>query len=194
MNPAEPRCDPAHAALEPSAWILRHASLIPDGARVLDLACGNGRHARWFAQRGAHVVAVDRDTQLLRSLDGVPGIVTHSADLERDLWPFQDERFDAIVVVNYLHRPLFATLLSSLAPDGAMLYETFAVGNERFGKPSNPDFLLAPDELLDFARETLQVVAFEQGAIRGPTRSAVVQRLAAVGRARPWPAPLAATQ
>ncbi|MGE5170710.1 MAG: class I SAM-dependent methyltransferase [Rudaea sp.] len=173
----------------PSAWMRRFAPLVPSGARVLDLAAGGGRHARLFAAQGAHVLAVDRDAGALAGLDGIAGVTIRVADLEGAPWPFGGEVFDAIVVANYLHRPLFPHLLASLALDGAFLYETFAIGNERFGRPSNPAFLLAPDELLDLVRGRLTLVAFEQGLVEGE-RFAVVQRVAAVGRARAWPPPL----
>jgi SAM-dependent methyltransferase len=175
-----------HYGLAPTPWIVRFAPLVAAGARVLDVAAGHGRHALLFAARGANVVAVDRDPVALATFAGAPGIDTRVADLERDEWPFAGERFAAIVVVHYLHRTLLPRLLASLATDGVLLYETFAVGNAAYGKPSNPDFLLKPDELLEVARETLTVVAFEQGRIDGE-RPAVIQRLAAVGRARAWP-------
>ena len=178
-----------HASDEPSPWIARFAPLIPSGARVLDVAAGRGRHARFFAARGARVVAIDRDPAAGKALADVPGIDVRTCDLEAGPWPFQHESFDAIVVVNYLHRALFAPLLASLAPEGVVLYETFAAGNAAFGKPSNPDFLLLPHELFDFARGALTVIAFEQGVVTRDRR-AVVQRIAAVGRARPWPPPL----
>jgi SAM-dependent methyltransferase len=170
----------------PSTWMRRFAPLVPCGARVLDVAAGRGRHARLFAVQGAHVLAVDRDAAALSALDGVAGVTPHVADLEGAPWPFAGEVFDAIVVANYLHRPLFPHLLAGLAPDGAFLYETFASGNERFGRPSNPAFLLAPGELLDVVRDRLTLVAFEQGVIEGE-RTEVVQRIAAVGHTRPWP-------
>jgi len=175
-----------HAALTPSAWIVRFAHLVPMYAQVLDLAAGHGRHARLFASRRARVLAVDRDAAALAMLAGVQGIETTIADLETGTWPFHDARFDAIVVTNYLHRPLFPHLLAALADDGLLLYETFAAGNERFGRPSNPGFLLRAGELLDVVRGRLTVVAFEQGEV-GAERPAVVQRLAAVGPNRPWP-------
>jgi len=175
-----------HAALAPSAWIVRFAHLVPMYAQVLDLAAGHGRHARLFASRRARVLAVDRDAAALATLAGVQGIETTIADLETGTWPFRDARFDAIVVTNYLHRPLFPHLLAGLADDGVLLYETFASGNERFGRPSNPDFLLRAGELLDVVRGRLTVVAFEQGEA-GAERPAVVQRLAAVGPNRRWP-------
>jgi SAM-dependent methyltransferase len=179
-----------HSGLVPSSWITRHAHLVPAGARVLDLACGYGRHARYFAARDAHVVAVDRDATALATLAGVAGIETRRADLEGEPWPFGDERFDAIVVSHYLHRPLFAKLRAALAADGTLLYETFAQGNEAYGRPSNPAFLLRPGELLDlaaFSPQPLTVVAFEQGVTDLGGRTAVLQRLVAVGFARTWP-------
>jgi SAM-dependent methyltransferase len=156
---------------------------------LLDLAAGHGRHALFFAARGVQVLAVDRDAAALATLAGSPGVETRVADLERRNWPFADERFDAIVVVHYLHRALLPHLLAALTPDGVLIYETFATGNALYGKPSNPDFLLEQGELLELARETLTIVAFEQGRIDG-AQPAVIQRLAAVGRARAWPPPL----
>jgi SAM-dependent methyltransferase len=176
-------------SLAPSPWVTRFAALVPAGVRVLDLAAGSGRHARFFAARGARVVAVDRDPDLLRSLATVAGIETRALDLERGAWPLAGETFDAIVVTNYLHRPLFPHLRAALAPDGVLLYETFAMGNEAYGRPTNPDFLLCRDELLTVAElaPAMTVVAFEQGLVQDDGRTAVVQRLAAVGPSRPWP-------
>lgn len=179
----------SHDTLAPSAWIERFAHLVPAGARLLDVAAGHGRHARFFAARGARVVAVDRDADALAALDGVHGVTPCVADLEGAAWPFAQERFDAIVVVNYLHRRLLPHLLDALAPDGTLLYETFASGNEQFGRPANPAFLLREGELLEIVRARLIVVAFEQGRVDGE-RIAIVQRLAAVGPARRWPPPL----
>jgi SAM-dependent methyltransferase len=156
---------------------------------LLDLAAGHGRHALFFAARGVQVLAVDRDAAALATLAGSPGVETRVADLERRDWPFADERFDAIVAVHYLHRALLPHLLAALTPDGVLIYETFATGNALYGKPSNSDFLLEEGELLELARETLTIVAFEQGRVDG-AQPAVIQRLAAVGRARAWPPPL----
>ena len=174
----------AHAPdATPSRWVARFAPLVARGGRVLDVASGRGRHALFFASRGCRVVAVDRDAAALEHIAGVCRVV---ADLESAAWPAQLGSFDAIVVTNYLHRPLFSPMLASLADDGVLIYETFAQGNERYGKPANPDFLLARDELLERLGEALVVVAFEQGVQEGE-RPCVIQRIAAVGRARPWP-------
>jgi SAM-dependent methyltransferase len=173
----------------PSRWIERFSPLVAAGSRVLDVACGRGRHARFFAARGCHVVAVDRDVAAIAMLDGVAGVRSVVADLESGPWPFGADSFDAVVVTNYLHRALFAPLMRAVRRDGVLLYETFAAGNEAYGRPSNPDFLLAQDELLTVVGGGLTVIAFEQGAVSGE-RPAVLQRLAAVGRDRPWPPPL----
>jgi SAM-dependent methyltransferase len=163
--------------LPPSSWVVRFAPLVPAGSSVLDLAAGSGRHARLFLQRGHPVVAVDRETVALADLASRAEIVT--ADLEDGSpWPFGDRRFGGIVVTNYLHRPLFAAVLAALAPGGVLIYETFAAGNERFGKPSNPKFLLQPGELLELVRGRLRVLAYEDLEVSEP-RPAMVQRIAA---------------
>ncbi|HET7033003.1 MAG TPA: class I SAM-dependent methyltransferase [Casimicrobiaceae bacterium] len=182
---------PQHEGLAPSPWILRHAHLVPPEARVLDLACGSGRHARLFAHRGARVLAVDRDTEMLAALEGVAGIETRRIDLEASDWPFANERFDAIVVTNYLHRPRLSQIVAAVADDGTLLYETFARGNEAYGRPSNPAFLLEPGELVAAVGGRLVVVEFAQGLVVADGRRAVVQRIAAVGLKRHWPPPLA---
>ena len=166
-----------------SPWVARWAALAPAG-EVLDLACGTGRHARYFAALGHPVLALDRDPAALMQAAG-QGIGTIAHDLEDPAlaWPFAGGRFAAIVVTNYLHRPLMARLAASLAPDGVLIYETFARGNEAYGKPSNPAFLLAPGELLDHARAIgLAVLAFEDGFTAAP-KPAMVQRLCAAGPA-----------
>jgi SAM-dependent methyltransferase len=172
-----------HDIEAPSAWIARWAPLVVAGGRILDVACGSGRHARYFAGRGHPVVAVDRDAGALARLEGEPGVETREADLERAPWPFDAGSFDAVIVANYLSRPLFPDLLAALRPGGVLIYETFMRGNERFGRPSNPDFLLAPGELLDRIAGTLALVAFEQGVVSAP-KPAVIQRLCAA-RAAP---------
>jgi SAM-dependent methyltransferase len=166
-----------------SLWVRRFAAGVPAG-EVLDLACGSGRHARLFAALGHPVVALDRDPQALALAAGA-GIVTLEIDLEQEgaRWPFGAGRFAGIVVTNYLHRPLLRDLVKSLAPNGVLIYETFALGNEVFGKPSNPAFLLRPGELLDVAAQGgLCVLAYEDGVVTQP-KPARVQRLCAAGPA-----------
>jgi len=169
----------SHEIQSPSPWVVRWTPLARPGGEVLDLACGAGRHARHFAARGYRVLAVDRDEAVLARLAGVTGVVTRAADLEGAPWPFAPSSFDAIVVANYLHRPLFGPIVAALRPDGVLVYETFMAGNERFGKPSNPHFLLRPGELLEVVQGQLEIVAFEQGEVEVP-RPAAVQRLCAV--------------
>jgi len=178
----------------PSDWVRRHAHLIAPGARVLDLAAGRGRHARYLAARGAEVLAVDRDTAALAEIADLPRITTQVADLESGPWPFGATRFAAIVVVHYLYRALLPQIRGALDEGGVLLYETFARGNEVYGRPRNPDFLLAPGELLDWATHAppLIVVAFEQGLERRGEDAVVIQRLAAVAPGYPWPPALAA--
>jgi SAM-dependent methyltransferase len=170
----------------PSTWVHRFAPLIPAG-EVLDLACGSGRHARLLAQLGHPVLAIDRNPAVL-ALAAAPGITTLQLDLESDAssktgWPLLADRFAGIVVTNYLYRPLLDELFASLAPKGVLIYETFAQGNQQFGKPSNPDFLLAPGELLERARHhspnPLRVVAYEDGYVTVP-KPAMVQRICAI--------------
>jgi SAM-dependent methyltransferase len=170
-----------HGQLAPSAWVCRFARLIAVRGEVLDLACGHGRHARYLAGLGYRVEALDRDSAALATLEGLAGISTRCADLEGSPWPYDAGRFDGIVVTNYLHRPLVAALLDALRPGGVLIYETFAAGNEKFGRPSNPEFLLRPHELLQWVQGRLSVLAFEQGLIEGP-KPAVLQRICAVRR------------
>lgn len=165
-----------HGPDAPSRWIARFADLVPAGGTVLDLAAGGGRHARLFLARGHDVVAVDRD---IGRLAPAPGLTTIEADLEAGPWPLGERTFGGVVVTNYLHRPLLPRLTAAMAPGGALLYETFAAGNERFGRPSNPDFLLRPGELLDLARAAgLRVLAYEDLTVTDP-RPACIQRIAA---------------
>ncbi len=167
-----------HDLQSPSPWVVRWAPLIRPGGEVLDLACGTGRHARHLAARGYGVVAVDRDAAALAALAALPGVRVQAADLEAAPWPFAPERFDGVVVANYLHRPLFGDLVAALRPGGVLIYETFMQGNERFGRPSNPAFLLRPGELLEALGDRLAVVAFEQGRVEAP-KPAVIQRVCA---------------
>jgi len=147
---------------------------------VLDVASGTGRHARWFASRGHPVDAVDRDAEALARLNDFDRITTFRADIENGPWPFERGRYASVVVANYLHRPLFPDLLAALAPGGVLIYETFAVGNERYGRPSNPAFLLKPGELLDVVRGRLRVIAYEDLEVTDP-KPAAVQRICALG-------------
>jgi SAM-dependent methyltransferase len=164
-----------HGTEQASPWIVRFAHLVPAGGAVLDLACGRGRHLRWFAARGHPVTGVDRDAEALATLQDVGELVV--ADIENGPWPLAGRQFAAVVVTNYLWRPLFPRILAAVAPGGVLLHETFAQGNETVGKPSRPDFLLAPGELLQ-AYAGLRVVAYEDGFLPQPDR--FVQRIAAV--------------
>ena len=168
-----------HGTEEPSAWVQRWSHLLPAGGTVLDVACGFGRHMRWFASRGHPVSGVDRDPSAIETLAGLGEAVL--ADIENGPWPFAGRTFGAVVVTNYLWRPLLPAIMLSVAPGGVLIYETFAAGNETVGKPARPDFLLQPGELLR-ACDGLRVVAFEDGFLDSPAR--FVQRIAAV---RPAP-------
>lgn len=153
---------------------------IAAGGEVLDLACGGGRHAQLLAAAGYPVLAVDRDADGLAALAGVAGVTTLATDLEGVSWPLVGRRFAGIVVTNYLWRPRLPEVLAMLAPGGALIYETFMIGNERYGKPSNPDFLLRSQELLDLARSAgLQVLAYEEGYAETP-KPAMRQAICAV--------------
>lgn len=168
-----------HGTEAPSPWVSRFAHLVARGASVLDVACGAGRHANFFADRGCLVDAVDRDAALAAAFAGRKGVRFLAADIETGAWPYAGRRFDAIVVTNYLHRPLFPALREALADQGVLIYETFARGNEAFGKPSNPAFLLQPRELLETFSDGFFIVAYEDGELAAPRR-ARVQRLCAV--------------
>lgn len=159
----------------PSEWVRRWSHLVPAGAPVLDVACGAGRHLRWFRAQGHPVTGVDRDGPALRAADGVGKLI--EADIETGPWPLASQSFGGVVVTNYLWRALLPAIVQSVAPGGALLYETFAAGNETVGRPARPDFLLQPGELLT-ACAGLRVVAYEDGFLDAPAR--FVQRIAAV--------------
>lgn len=167
-----------HTGLAPSDWVVRWAQLLAPGCEVLDLACGHGRHALYLAGLGHRVLAVDRDPQSLATIARMERIETLETDLETGDWPLGRRQFGAVLVTNYLHRPLFPALLDALDDQGVLIYETFAKGNERFGKPSNPAFLLAPGELLELVRGRLHVIAYEDRYIAQP-KPAQVQRICA---------------
>ena len=162
-----------------SPWTLRFADLAPPGSPVLDLACGKGRHTRLFHRRGHPVTAVDRDLEGVADLAAMPGITLVEADLEAEPWPLPGRRYGAVVVCNYLHRPLMPRIVEAVAPGGVLIYETFAVGNERFGRPRNPDFLLRPNELLEIIGDDFIVRAYEHGRVDAP-KPAMRQSLCAV--------------
>ena len=192
-----PRAD---APAAPSDWVVRWAALLPPHAAVLDLACGHGRHVHWLADAGHRLTAVDRDAGLLAPL--AARARTLVADLEADPWPLPGQRFDAVVVTNYLWRPLFPALLDAVAPDGLLIYETFALAQAAIGRPRRPEFLLRPGELLALLKpsspprseglstsESWHVIAFEEGRLPAcagvPERA--VQRVVA-RRGAPSPA------
>jgi SAM-dependent methyltransferase len=167
----------------PSPWIARFAPLIPAGGDVLDLACGGGRHARLLAGLGYRIEAVDRDAAALATLADVTNVTTRCADLEGGPWPYYASAFDGIVVSRYLWRPLFPQIFNCLAEGGVLLYETFMEGQQLYGKPSNPAFLLRPGELLELVGKRFTVIAFEQGEVAGDAPQ-VIQRIC-VRRGRP---------
>ena len=181
VNPAKPPTH-SHNEKEASSWVKRWSHLVKPGGCVLDVACGRGRHALWFHQLNHPVVVVDRSQY---AVDGIAIAASACkkivADIENEPWPLAGQQFDAVVVTNYLWRPLMPTLLASLAPQGVLIYETFTSGNETVGKPSRPDFLLRPGELLQICKE-LRVVAFEDGFVEcsGKSSPRFVQRIVAI--------------
>jgi SAM-dependent methyltransferase len=176
---------------KPSPWIVRFAPLVKAGGCVLDLACGGGRHSRYFLEQGNKVVAFDRSTDAVADLCDNPACEVICADLETDEAVFEklgklaERSFDAIIVVNYLHRPLFNYFINALAPGGIFIYETFARGNEKFTRPQNPDHLLKSAELLNLAQGGLDVIAYEHGIDKKGLLSVVIQRICAIKPAGP---------
>ena len=185
----------AYANLGPSAWVQRFAALVSNTAleagtaSVLDVACGTGRHTRLFLEMGCRVMAIDRDISGIADLASDPMLTAIETDLENDTgWPLTGREFTAVVVTNYLYRPILQDIVGAVDPGGALIYETFAAGNERFGRPKNPDFLLRTGELLAACAGTLAVVAYEQGQVTKPAL-AMVQRVAAVRLSGDQPMP-----
>ncbi len=161
-------------AIPPSPWVVRWASQLAAGSTVLDVACGSGRHVRWLAEQGLRVTGVDRDAAALAGLSNLAEVLV--SDIEAGPWPVPGRQFDAVVVTNYLWRPLLPTLVEAVAPGGLLIYETFGAGHARFGRPSRPDFLLQPGELLQ-ATQGLRVLGYEDGYLEPPPR--LVQRICA---------------
>ncbi len=166
--------------IPPSPWVARHSGLFRKGGRVLDLACGNGRHVHLLAGLGLAVAAVDRNFEAILKLQAVPGITATQLDLEGEDWPLAGQTFDGIVVTNYLWRPRLPDVLAMLPPGGVLIYETFMLGNEAYGKPSSPAFLLRPGELREVAQAAgLREIAFEEGYTASP-KPAMRQAICAV--------------
>ena len=196
MNPRVFPCQATepqgHGSEQPSAWVRRWSPWVPPGGHVLDVACGLGRHTRWFLARGHSVCAVDRSVEAidavrtLAPLDAGERLETRVADLENAPWPFAGRRFDAVIVTNYLWRPALPRIVGSVADSGVLIYETFAAGNETVGRPARADFLLQPGELIAACAD-LRVLAYEDGYLDDPPR--FVQRIAAmrVGPGGAWP-------
>ena len=164
----------AHGSDTPSPWVQRWSHLIPSGGRVLDVACGQGRHMRWLASLGHPVTGIDRSPEAIAAVSSLGQAI--QADIENEPWPLEGQTYDAVVVTNYLWRPLLPRLVATVAPGGILICETFAQGNETVGKPARPDFLLRPDELL-LATTGLYTIAFEQGFCEHPPR--FLQRIVA---------------
>ncbi len=165
--------------LPASAWVARWISQFAAREMILDVACGSGRHTQLLLDHSLRVVAVDVNISAMNSLEHRHNLELVQADLENEPWPFASAYFDGIVVTNYLHRPIFPDLVASLKPGGIFIYETFALGNGRFGRPSNPDFLLQPGELLRVVDGKARVIAYEDVYTESP-KPALVQRICAV--------------
>lgn len=169
---------PLHGQGLASPWVARWSHLLPPNAQVLDIACGAGRHMKWFSDLGHQVTGIDRSPEALAEASAYGAVVL--ADIENSPWPLIKEQktqpFQALVVTNYLWRPLFPVIMESLAPGGFLIYETFSLGNETVGKPSRPDFLLKPGELLT-CFPGLRTIAFEDGFLADPPR--FIQRIVA---------------
>lgn len=163
----------------PMPWVVRWAGVIPTSGRVLDVACGGGRHAAYLAGLGHEVDAVDLDLTLSENMRETPGVFWHGHDLEGESWPFPPGAYQGVVVTNYLHRPLYPHLIEALAPGGVLIYATFSLGQEVLGRPRNPRHLLLPGELLETVRGLMRVVAYEDVLEAGDS-PARVQRLCAI--------------
>jgi SAM-dependent methyltransferase len=168
------------AMIPPSPWVVRYLAQLPANGQILDLACGGGRHVRWLVTQNRRVLAVDRDRSALAGLQALPGVTVLAADLESGDWPLAGQCFAGIIVTNYLWRPRLPDICALLAPGGVLIYETFMVGNEAYGKPSNPDFLLRSQELREVAKVAcLREIAFDEGYAETP-KPALRQAICAV--------------
>ena len=172
-----------NANLDPSVWVVTNSRYFVPNAKVLDLACGNGRHTKFLIEKGFDVTSVDIDENVLNEVAKISKSHVLLADLENGEWPFVERSFDGIVVTNYLHRPQLELITKTLSDRGLLIYETFMIGNERYGKPSNSAFLLRPNELTNVFAHSMLILKYEQGHIRFP-KEATVQRICAVKRAR----------
>lgn len=174
-----------HLLGPPSPWVTAYLSGAPAGGRVLDVACGRGRHVRHALALGYRVTGIDRSLAGLADLAGDERLTLVEADLEDGTpWPFADTTFDAVIVTKYLWRPLFPVLAASVAADGLLIYETYARGNGRYGAPSNPDFLLEPGELIERVRPQLMPVAYQHVTLDDPP--CIVARIVAAGPDHKW--------
>lgn len=169
-----------------SEWVARFLPGIPSGGTVLDVACGGGRHLRLAHDAGHPVIGIDRNLEDVADLTQTPGVTLIKADLETGApFPLAGERFAGVIVTNYLWHPILPDIVRAVAEDGVLLYETFARGHERHGRPVSPDFLLMPNELLAATLNDLVVVAYEHGVLPGP-RPKILARITAVGRNHRW--------
>ncbi len=172
--------------MQPSPWVERFYCGIKANGHVLDIACGAGRHFPLGIASAKRTTGIDRDLSKAARFKGLPGIQLIEADLEGGSpLPFRGSRYDGVIVTNYLWRPILPDVVAAVAPDGILIYETFGIGQEAFGRPSNPDFLLQPGELMAAVEGRLRIVAYEHATLRQPER--IVQRIAAVGPEHRWP-------
>jgi SAM-dependent methyltransferase len=169
-----------HGNLMVSDWVTKYTALIPSNTLVLDLACGSGRNTRFLLDKGYSVVALDKDVSQLVDISCRKNLRKYKFDLEAGIkFPFHKQEFSGVIVTNYLYRPLFENLINSLSDGGVLIYQTFMIGNEAYGRPINPKFLLKRNELSDVFDKKLYVIAFEQGYIESP-KPAVVQSICAI--------------
>lgn len=180
-----PEPSPTHELRPASDWVVRFLHGVPQGGHVLDVACGSGRHLRLALSAGHAAVGIDRDLSGVADLNGDPAVELIEADLEiGNPFPLRGRMFAGVIVTNYVWRPILPDIVACVAPDGVLIYETFALGQETIGRPANPDFLLNPGELIDAVYGRLVPIAYEHMTLSGPRR--VVQRIAAVGPKHPW--------